>query len=608
MDVTLSTVALVGPPNSGKSSLFNRLTGARQRVANYAGVTVDCREGVCALGDTNLRLLDLPGLYSLRTGSAEERLSQRIVSGHTDIDVDAVACVVDATNPELGLLLALDLLERPRPLVLILTAADLVDAEALEVARTQLERELAVPVITNSSTVRGGSDRVRAQLKQTAQVRRAQATRVHRSPVERLRLAQALARDLFAEPERTPVMRWLDQVTLHAVLGPALLAVVLFFVFQAVFAWSVLPSESIEAGVAYVADAVELSMAPGPLRDLLTQAVLGGVGGVLVFLPPILILFAFLVVLEESGYLPRAAFVLDPMMASIGLSGRSFIPLLSSFACAVPGIMATRTIPDSRTRAMTMLLAPLMTCSARLPVYALLIGAFVPSRTVAWGISLQGLVLFCLYAAGIACALLLAGIVHACRRGSPTTLMMELPSWRRPTLRAVVLALRERAVIFLRRVGGILLALSVLMWGLTRFPAAPTDGDHPAIYYSAAGIVGRTLQPLLAPLGFDWQVSIALVPGLAAREVAVAALGTMYAVQDEGALQETLASRWSMATAMSLLAWFIFAPQCFSTIAVLRRETGRWSASLGMTAGYFALAWLAAFFTYTLTSAVTGSP
>jgi ferrous iron transport protein B len=607
VDVTLSTVALVGPPNSGKSSLFNRLTGARQRVANYAGVTVDCREGVCALDDTNLRLLDLPGLYSLRTGSAEERLSQRIVSGHTDIDVDAVACVVDAANPELGLLLALDLLERPRPLVLILTAADLVDAEALEVARTQLERELAVPVITNSSTVRGGSDRVRAELKQTAQVRRAQATRVHRSPEERLRLAQALARDLFGEPERTPVMRWLDQVTLHAVLGPALLAVVLFFVFQAVFAWSVLPSESIEAGVAYVADAVELSMAPGALRDLLTQAVLGGVGGVLVFLPPILILFAFLVVLEESGYLPRAAFVLDPMMASIGLSGRSFIPLLSSFACAVPGIMATRTIPDSRTRATTMLLAPLMTCSARLPVYALLIGAFVPSRMVAWGISLQGLVMFCLYAASIACALLLAGIVHACRRGSPTTLMMELPSWRRPTLRAVALALRERAVIFLRRVGGILLALSVLMWGLTRFPAAPADGDHPAIYYSAAGIVGRTLQPLLAPLGFDWQVSIALVPGLAAREVAVAALGTMYAAQDEGALQETLASRWSMATAMSLLAWFIFAPQCFSTIAVLRRETGRWSASLGMTAGYFALAWLAAFFTYTLTSAVTGS-
>lgn len=606
MDAALPTLALVGTPNSGKSSLFNRLTGARQRVANYAGVTVDSREGTCTLAHGRWRVLDLPGIYSLRAGSAEEQLSQRVINGWTATRLDAVACVVDATNPELGLLLALEVQDKGLPMVLVLTASDLVEPAALERARVGLEIALGIRVTTNSSTARGGSDRVRFELDRLAptQARTASA----RSATERVRLAQTLAQDWFAAPERSATMRRLDALTLHPILGPLILAGVLFLVFQAVFAWSAYPSDAIETLVAQAQGALGAVMAPGPLRDLLTEAVLGGAGGVLVFLPPILLLFAFLVVLEESGYLPRAAFVLDAPMAKIGLSGRSVIPLLSSFACAVPGILATRTIADARTRRMTQLLAPLMTCSARLPVYALLIGAFVPAYRLAPGVNLQGLVLFGLYGFGIAAAVLLAWAVHRQRHGAPGELMMELPAWRRPTARAIVLALRERAVVFLHRVGGVLLALAVLMWALTRFPAAPAGADQPDIYYSAAGMIGRTLQPLLAPLGFDWQISIALVPGLAAREVVVAALGTMYAAQNDSALPGVLAGTWSLATALSLLAWFVFAPQCLSTLVVLRRETGGWRLPWIVVFGYFGLAWVAACATYQLTAFITGVP
>jgi ferrous iron transport protein B len=603
-----ATVALIGPPNSGKSALFNRLTGARQRVANYAGVTVDCREGPLHVDGVALQLLDLPGIYRVDAGTAEERVTARVVQGRAGQRVDVAACVVDATNPELGLTLALEIIDRGIPSVVVLTACDLVEATRLQHAATGLQAALGVPVATSSAFLPDGVTRAAAALAACASEPLRAAAQATRGILDRERLAHQLSQSLFGAPRRSRAARLLDAVTLHPVAGPALLLAVLFLLFQAVFSWSAAPSGWIEAGVAQAAQGLSRVMGPGPLRELLSEAVLSGVGGVLVFLPPILVLFAFLVVLEESGYLPRAAFVLDPVMSTLGLSGRSLIPLLSSFACAVPGILAARTIPEPRTRTVTMLLAPLMTCSARLPVYTLLIGAFVPATPLGGGMNLQGLVLFALYAAGVLSAVAVAALAHAWQRGAPTALLMELPAWRRPTLQAIALTLRERTLVFLRRVGGILLALSIVLWALTRFPAPPPDSPHPAIYHTAAGTLGRSLQPLLAPLGFDWQISMALIPGLAAREVVVAALGTVYAAQSDDALAPALQRNWPVPTALALLAWFVFAPQCLSTLVVLRRESGGWSLPLAMSGAYFALAWGAAFVTHQVATALMAGP
>ncbi|HSN31108.1 MAG TPA: ferrous iron transporter B, partial [Ideonella sp.] len=397
----------------------------------------------------------------------------------------------------------------------------------------------------------------------------------------------------------------LDRVVLHPVLGLVLLAAVLFLMFQAVFAWARPLMEAIQVGVDALGGAVRALLPPGPLQGLLVEGVIAGAGGVLVFLPQILILFLFILVLEESGYLPRAAFLLDRFMVGVGLTGRSFIPLLSSFACAVPGIMATRTIPDPRDRLATILVAPLMTCSARLPVYALLIGAFVPDRTLAGLFNLQGLVLFVLYVAGIVSA---CGVAWAIKRwrgegAAEHALLLELPSYRLPRLRSLALGLVERAKIFLNRVGGIILTLTVLLWALASWPAPPAGAAGPAIDYSLAGQLGHALQHVFAPIGFNWQICIALIPGLAAREVAVSSLATVYAVSasKEAAAEQLLpilAAQWSLATALSLLAWYVFAPQCVSTLAVIRRETNSWK-TVALTAGYlFALAYAAAFVTY----------
>jgi len=350
----------------------------------------------------------------------------------------------------------------------------------------------------------------------------------------------------------------------------------------------------------------------GPLRSLLVDGIIAGAGGVLVFLPQILILFAFILVLEDSGYLPRAAFLLDRLMGGVGLSGRAFIPLLSSFACAIPGIMATRTIPDKRDRLVTILVAPLMTCSARLPVYTLLIGAFIPARKVAGLFELQGLVLFSLYFVGVGAALAVAWLLKRFGRSAGAQpLLMELPSYHWPQLRSLALGLWQRAVIFISRVGGILLALSVLLWFLSSFPAPPVGAVGPAIEYSWAGQLGALLAVVFAPIGFNWQISVALVPGLAAREVAVSALGTVYALSATGddtgaALVPLIAADWSLPTALSLLAWYVFAPQCLSTLAVVRRETNGWRWPLVMTAYLFGLAYAASFVTYRVALAWVG--
>jgi len=394
-------------------------------------------------------------------------------------------------------------------------------------------------------------------------------------------------------------------VVLHPLWGMLLLAATLFLMFQAVFSWAQPLMDGIEGGVSAVSALVNEHMPEGALRSLLADGVIAGTGAVLVFLPQILILFLFILALEDSGYLPRAAFMLDRIMGKVGLSGRSFIPLLSSFACAVPGIMATRSITSWRDRLVTIMIAPLMTCSARLPVYALLISAFIPERTVGGIFNLQGLVLFALYVAGIASAMAVAGVAKLVGRSAgPTPLLMELPSYRWPSPRSLALGLYERAMIFLRRVGGIILTVSIVLWFLASYPAPPDGVTEAAIRYSFAGRIGGWLEVVLAPIGFNWQIAIALVPGMAAREVAVSAMGTVYALSaasDEAMAEQLgplIAHTWSMATALSLLAWFVFAPQCISTLAAVRRETNGWRYPLLMTGYLFALAYLASFITY----------
>ncbi|HOU65799.1 MAG TPA: ferrous iron transporter B, partial [Thermomonas sp.] len=415
-------------------------------------------------------------------------------------------------------------------------------------------------------------------------------------------------------PERTAkIDDALDRWLLHPVFGLSTLAVVMFLIFQAVYAWATPVMDLIEAGTTALGAWAGTMLPAGPLNSLVVEGIIAGLGGVIVFLPQILVLFAFILALEESGYLPRAAFLLDRMMAGAGLSGRSFIPLLSSFACAIPGIMATRSIQDPRDRLATILVAPLMTCSARLPVYALLIGAFIPSREVWAGINLQGLVLFALYMAGIFSALAVSWVMKKWRRDKGEhPLMLELPSYRLPNPRDVLIGLWERALIFLRRVGGIIFALTVLLWVLLSFPAAPVDATMPAIDYSFAGRIGHAMTAVFAPLGFNWQICIALIPGLAAREVAVSSLATVYAlsaVDDEAAAQALtplITNGWSLATGLSLLVWFIYAPQCLATWAAIKRETGSWK-TMAMAAGYlFALAYLASFATYHVAVALGG--
>lgn len=609
-------VALVGNPNCGKTALFNLLTGSRQKVANYAGVTVERKEGrllpdgASAAGRTT-RVLDLPGAYSLYPRSPDERVTADVLAGRAEGErrPDLVVCVVDATNLRRNLRLVFGVLRQGLPVVLALNMSDLAARRGVVVDVDALAAELGVPVVPTVGVQRGGeaalkaliADRQRWPALPPAQPDAAHDDERLRSLLERLGLA-ALQPDTATER--------IDRVVLHPLAGPLLLAMVLFLVFQAVFAWARGPMELIQAGTDALAEAVGSALphqgAWHWLASLLTDGLIAGVGGVLVFMPQILILFFFILVLEESGYLPRAAFLLDRLMGGVGLSGRSFIPLLSSFACAVPGILATRTIADRRDRIVTMLIAPLMTCSARLPVYTLLIAAFVPARTVAGGLGLQGLALFVLYVAGIAGAFVVAWVLkQLTTRGEARMLMMELPAYHWPTPRHVAIGLGQRAHIFLRRVGGVILLLTLALWFLASFPAPPEGAGGAPIEYSLAGTLGRLLAHVFEPIGFNWQISVALVPGMAAREVVVSSLATVYSLGGgEGreaaarALAPVIAQGWSPATAYALLAWFVFAPQCLSTIAAVRRETNGWRVPALLTGYLFALAYLAALLTY----------
>lgn len=615
-------IALLGNPNCGKTALFNLLTGSRQKVANYAGVTVERKEGVLVTaGGRRVFVLDLPGAYSLNALSADEAVTRDVVTGQSKEALpDLLVCVTDATNLRLNLRLVLEARKLGLPMVMALNMTDMAKRQGITVDVAVLSRELGMPVIETVGVHSGGADTLLAAL--DAPVAAAAPVPWIAPQLEDVLSTQREVRRMLDLAVTEPVGSLetsdrIDRVVLHPLWGMLVLAVTLFLMFQAVFSWANVPMDAIKSATEWLGEGVKAIVPEGMLQSLLVDGVVAGVGGVIVFLPQILILFLFILALEDSGYLPRAAFLLDRVMGTVGLSGRSFIPLLSSFACAIPGVMATRTISNWRDRLTTIMIAPLMTCSARLPVYALLIAAFIPEQTVAGVFNLQGVVLFALYLFGIVSAMAVAWVMkrfarfgdQSAGRVVHSPLLMELPAYRWPNLRNLALGLYERAWIFLQRVGTIILTLTILLWFLSTFPSPPEGATGPAIQYSAAGIIGGWLEHIFAPIGFNWQISIALVPGMAAREVAVGALGTVYALSATGdgvatALEPLIAGSWSLATALSLLVWFVFAPQCISTLAAVRRETNSWRYVWIMAGYLFGLAYLACFITYRIAVAM----
>jgi len=612
MSASTLKIALVGNPNCGKTALFNQLTGGRQKVANYAGVTVERKEGrFTAPSGRVLHLLDLPGTYSLEANSPDEQITRDVCAGTYPGEAapDLIVCVADATNLRLHLRFVLEVKRLGRPMVLALNMMDTARARGIAIDVAQLQQRLGMPVVETVAVKRGGA---RALIERVDGEMPAAAPMAPDDAASRADL-HAQVRELLAAtvtmPRATAVIDdTLDRWALHPVAGLAILAVVMFLVFQAVYSVGKPMTDAIGDGFGWLGEQLATWLPAGPLQGLVVEGLCGGLGTVLGFLPEILVLFLFILTLEESGYLPRAAFLLDRLMVSVGLTGRSFIPLLSSFACAIPGIMGTRSITDPRDRLATILVAPLMTCSARLPVYALLIAAFIPAHSVLGVFNLQGLVLFVLYAAGIAGAMLVGWVMKRIRRDkSEHALLMELPSYRLPKARDVAIGLYERGMIFLKRLTGVITALTILMWALSSFPAPPAGATGPAIDYSIAGYLGRGFAHLFAPIGFNWQMSLALIPAFAARETAVAALATVYAVGGETAagLGPALAAHIPLASALSLLVWFAYAPQCMSTLAVIKRETDSWR-NVAISFGYmFVMAYVASLLTYQIASALT---
>jgi ferrous iron transport protein B len=620
MEAPLMHLALVGTPNSGKTSLFNALTGSRQKVANYPGVTVERKEGSFVTpSGRQVSIVDLPGTYSLRGRSPDEEITRDMVLGRSPGEAapDLVLCVADSTNLRLTIRLLLELKSTGSPLMLVLNMFDIATRRGVSVDMPRLSEALGVPVVTSIAVRKGGTAEL---LHRTDEIMAKAQTPPARNlwqplSVAQLRATQREADRIIAATVSLPARpdSWtarIDAVVLHPIAGLAILALILFVMFQAVFAWAQPAMELLSSAFAALGQLVHETLPAGLLQSFLQNGVISGVGSVIVFLPQIIIIFLFILLLEDFGYMARAAFLMDRIMGGAGLHGRAFIPLLSSFACAIPGIMATRVIDNRRDRLTTILIAPLMTCSARIPVYTLIISAFIPDAQV-WGwINLRGLVMFGLYAAGITSALGMSFLIKflMLRDYAPAPFMLELPDYKMPRLRSIAIGVYTRAKMFLQRAGTTIFSMMVLIWFLASFPAPPAGAEGPAIDYSLAAIIGKALEWVLAPLGFNWQIAVALIPGMAAREVAVAALGTVYSIEGgkEAADQigQVLATKWSLATALSLLAWYIFAPQCASTLAVIRRETGSWKW-MAITFGYMlALAYAASFATYSIAVAL----
>jgi ferrous iron transport protein B len=602
----LRTAALVGNPNSGKSALFNALTGARQKIANYPGVTVERKAGRLVLPSGEpVELTDLPGSYSLAATSPDEEVTRKVILGELPGEPapQVLVVVLDASNLEQHLVFAQEVIALGRPTVVALNMLDLAERDGLVLDPTALEEALGVPVIPTVAVRRKGLTEL-AEAIAAAEERESEHHRPHTTLTERRVTAHAIAEGaILSETARHRLHAKLDQVLLHPWLGPVILAAMLFVVFQAVFSWATPFADALEAGVGWLSAAAKANLPAGLPRDLLTEGIISGVGSVVVFLPQIVILFAFILAMEASGYMARAAFLMDRMMAAVGLSGRSFIPLLSSFACAIPGIMATRSISDHKDRLTTILIAPLMTCSARLPVYGVIIAAVIPPVKVAGPVGLQGLVLFALYLFGIVGAMLVALVLRrSVTKGAASGFIMELPKYQLPRLSDLAIGLWQRAWIFLRRAGTIIFMVTVVLWLLLNFPRA-AEGES-QVNASIAGKIANGLAVVVEPIGFNRDMALALIPAMAAREVAVSSLATTYAVDaadEEQAAQKlstTLRERWSLPTALAFLAWFVFAPQCMSTIAVTRRETNGWKWPLFMLAYLFGLAYVFAGLTY----------
>lgn len=620
MELPLLHLALVGTPNSGKTSLFNALTGSRQKVANYPGVTVERKEGffVTPLG-RQVSVVDLPGTYSLRGRSPDEEITRDFVLGKASGETvpDLVLCVADSTNLRLTIRLLLELKRTGRPMILVLNMFDIASRRGISVDVERLTKELGVPVVTSIAVRKGGTaDLLTLTDEISAKLAAEPAENSWRAlSVAELRATQREADRIISDCVSLPASpdTWtarIDAVVLHPVGGLVVLALILFVMFQAVFAWAQPLMELLQSGFDALGDVVQATLPGGLLQSFLQNGVISGVGSVIVFLPQIIIIFLFILLLEDFGYMARAAFLMDRIMGGAGLHGRAFIPLLSSFACAIPGIMATRVIDNKRDRLTTILIAPLMTCSARIPVYTLIISAFIPAKDV-WGfINLQGLVMFGLYAAGIVSALAVSFLIKffMLRDYAPAPFMLELPDYKMPMLKSIAIGIFTRAKMFLQRAGTTIFSMMVLIWFLASFPQPPAGATEPAIDFSLAAIIGKALEPLLAPVGFNWQIAVALIPGMAAREVAVAALGTVYAIEGgkEAAEQigQVLATKWSLATALSMLAWYIFAPQCASTLAVIRRETGSWGWMAATFAYMLVLAYAASLLTYNVAVAL----
>ena len=607
-------VALVGNPNAGKSALFNALTGARQKVGNYPGVTVERHGGRMALDDGRpVELLDLPGTYSLEPSSPDERVTRDVVMGKQEGErlPDAIIVVVDASNLDNHLRFALQLIALGLPIVVALNMFDLAERDGLKLDPDALSRELGVPVVPTVAVRKRGIDDLKAVLGTlvtpgAVAVRRSDPV-LHADIVTLQRRARQIA--VAATISETPTRRWthaLDAVALHPVWGVLCLFAVLFVMFQAVFFAGAAPADMVGGWFDDLAGLVKQVMPESVLRSLITDGIIAGVGAVVKFLPQILIMFFFILVLEASGYMVRAAFLMDRIMASVGLSGRAFIPLLSSFACAVPGIMSTRTIEDEKDRLTTILIAPLMTCSARLPVYTLVIGALIPNIRVLPFVGLQGLVMLGLYIIGVAGAFVVALVLRrTVTKGASSGFMMEMPKYQLPNVRDLAIGLWSRAEIFLKRAGTTIAFTTIVLWALLSFPQVPKDSPTSQVNYSVAGRVANAIEPAFRPIGFNRDIVLALIPAMAAREVSVSALGTVYAIDASGddgdaKIGATLSKRWSLATALAFLMWFVFAPQCISTIAVTRRETNGWKWPAFMVSYLFVLAYVAAGITYWL--------
>jgi len=645
------TIALAGNPNAGKTTLFNSLTGLNQKVANYPGVTVERKEGIWDLGDRSATLIDLPGLYSLDATSLDEQIARDVITGKVESvpRPDVIVSVVDATNLERNLYLTTQLFEYGVPVVVALTMIDVFEKRKHEIDIGKLSTGLGVPVIAVNAKADRGKSELADKVDELAGATPKVPHELNGGSPEgdnarifaRYNFISNAVQDSVKHNDKREhrVSEKIDRVLTHKVFGLAILVLILLTVFQAIFSWATLPMDLLDKGFGALGDGVRSSMPPGILTDLLVDGIIAGVGGVLVFLPQILLLFLFISILEDTGYLARAAFLLDKLMSRVGLHGKAFLPLMSSFACAIPGIMATRTIENKRDRFATILIAPFMSCSARLPVYTLMIGAFFAGQTVFGFVSLGAVLMLAMYTLGITVALIVAFILkRTLLKAPPPPFIMELPPYRMPSIRTVFQNMITRAWLFVKRAGTVILAISIILWALMYFPRSvppsvagsqqgqvalnneqrTTNNEPPAplpegeqLRNSFAGRLGHTIEPVIRPLGFDWKIGVALIASFAAREVLVSTLSIIYNVgKDENEQSETLISAirdakddngklvWTPLTALTLMVFFVLAMQCMSTVAIVRRETNSWSWTLFMVGYMTGLAYLASFLTY----------